>query len=150
LHDQRMPLGIRPITVMPNAMIFGTDWVLAGTNVQFAQKANNTAGNSLVMPCFAGGYTGRLVMAACGFLDKNTQDSRFTRIKYADAGGGFAGSTFIALAHANMNGSGSNQFRRRVSGVPLNFQGFGLPMFAAGPIVQPNLSLMGPPIWTNG
>jgi hypothetical protein len=121
VHDQRMPLSVTPHTVMPKTFSFGADWSLQGTDT-YLQKANNNGGNGLFIPCPIGGGTGRLLDVGIGMLDKNAQDSRFHAISYADGGAGSVSPQARDLAHANINGSGSNQFSYRHSGM-LAFQG---------------------------
>jgi hypothetical protein len=116
LHDQRMPLRVRPHGVHPQMFHFYSGFT--APNRSYVQKSD-VSGNSLWMPLMTG-QCGRLVCVSASFLDPAPLDSRITRISYYDNAGALGIDTFD-LAHANMNGSGTGAFSRR-SGGTLLFQ----------------------------
>lgn len=139
LHDQRMPMNVRPHGALANDMAFaGTDFVPTGGF--YIERINNVDGNSLYIPCHRWGNSGRLVMIDCQFRDSTALTSTIIRWNPGDV-------AEASLAGGNLNGSSSATMSLRRSTIN-QFQLLHTP--AAGPTIVGNANGMGPPIWANG
>lgn len=150
LHDQRMPLRVRPhATWLSNFVydagqfqeFFGT---VSGVHGNLVARLNNFSPQDMIIPCLAMANAGRLVEVDCFFSDGAVETSR---LEFMGHNPGISGPPLTVLANANLAGSGSATYFLRRGGI-LTFQQGHIP--AAGPSVSAAGNHMGPPIWTNG
>lgn len=138
LHDQRLPLRVRPHGVWPSDYIYpdGGDYVYHGHI--YVSRDVHTSPLDIFMPCTRWGNTGRLVAMDCAFSEPSTLTSKLCRWLMSTGG-------VINLNNANMNGSGAGSLSLRQSGRHLWGHAPDV-----GPTVLAASNGMGAPIWTNG
>ncbi len=143
LHDQRMPLGIRAVTVRAKDHNYvGTDCTPVGLNEQIQMGAPATA---VYAVCPTGDTAGRVIAISTMMTDPSILAVWLGRLRHYDSGGAAVSRTI--MNGANVNGSGADTYRRRFGGCGVTD---GLHAPAAGPDVTANAAGLGVPVWSNG
>lgn len=139
LHDQRMPLRVRPHGIHATNYQFPDGGGFVLNDKRLVAKVSGS--NDLVIPCIAWPNAGRLIEAESLMYSGGVVTST-TYCRYiADT------NTLVDMNFSGLGGSASLLVLARASG-PLAFQAQHVP--AAGPTVLAAANLMGPPLWTSG
>lgn len=142
LHDQRMPLRVRPYGV--NALGFMYDnstshWTVSAVSGVSVQKINDADSDDLMCPIpSAWANAGRVVGCDAALRGTAAVTTRFARWN------------IVTGAAVGLNGTGlvENNPVSMTGGAGLGFQALHTP--AAGPTITAAANGMGAPIWTNG
>lgn len=138
LHDQRMPINVRPHSSHASQWCYSATFFDNTANQKVERNATGGSGNiAMLCPVVA---KGRLIEIDCAFKDASTESSKLGTIHLGTG-------VVTALNGANLDGSGSGQLSL-VRGQPLDFQTRHIPV--VGPTIIAAGNGMGVPVWANG
>lgn len=142
LHDQRMPLRVRPYGCNASALMYdnsASHWTVSALTGLSVTKINDADSDDLMCPIpSAWANAGRIVGCDAAIAGLAAVTTRFSRWNIGSG------------AASGLNGTGlvQNNPVTMTGGAGLGFQALHTP--AAGPTVNAAANGMGPPVWTNG